>query len=179
MDIVYTKQPNVDLLEFILVHWPKYTGPQFFQKFVFSGNFTYLTKTSVNNSQSNQLILKMTTPAIVFRYHQLYCCLNTHVLPGTVPFTIGFCCGSLEMPRWNTGSICCRHWEQRNGWVGFCSFFTGKTYNRRLGNHTIRFFKSQKISGGYGLIARKQKERRLDEIAAQTELLWISSHRWL
>ena len=30
VDIIYSKQPNVDLPDFVMVRWPEYTGPQFF-----------------------------------------------------------------------------------------------------------------------------------------------------
>ena len=42
VDTVYSKQPNVDLPDFIVVRWPDYTGPQFFSSTMDNGMFSSL-----------------------------------------------------------------------------------------------------------------------------------------
>ncbi len=44
VDIVYSKQPNVDLPDFIIVRWPDYTGPQFFSTTMNNGISTHTSK---------------------------------------------------------------------------------------------------------------------------------------
>jgi hypothetical protein len=40
VDIVYSKQPNIDLPDFIAVRWPDYTGPEFFSSTMNNGKFS-------------------------------------------------------------------------------------------------------------------------------------------
>jgi ATP-dependent exoDNAse (exonuclease V) alpha subunit len=154
VDIVYSKQPNVDLPDFIVVRWPDYTGPQFFS-------------TTMNNGISTHNCIPI--PAISIRSD------DTRAVRIQFPLRLAYAMTVWKSQGETLGKTVVDIGPKETAGLTFVAL----SRVRHISDLAVLPFDYQralKISTGDGLFARKMEERRLNMLCQVTQDQWFENN---
>ena len=153
VDIIYSKQPNVDLPDFVMVRWPEYTGPQFFSGAMNTEGTHNCIPIPAISVQSDDMRATRTQFPLRLAYATTVWKSQGDTLGKTVVDigareTAGLTCVALSRVR----------------------------HVSDLAIIPFDYQKALKISTGEGLIARKTEESRLNALCAKTKARWNKNY---